>query len=187
MPANTTNRSYPYPVAGDTLADYPVTTALQELAEAVDDDITANLEPVAPQPRAWGNMRSNGVQTIQRNIETPLTYQLQYNDTDNMVNVVTQPTLLTINTAGLYMFHFLVTVPDTNWTNLVLRMKLNGSTEVYVTDQEFRSGAQSTFEYTTSWLWPMAVGDTMTVTLQHNSSGPLWVPARQFMGIRMAA
>lgn len=183
MPANTVNRMYPYSLPTDP-ADVP--GALQSLAEAVDDDITANLAPAALLPRALGHMRSSGTQTVPPNIETPLAYQIQFNDTDNMVNVVSSPTALRINTSGFYMFHCLVSVPDTNWTNLVLRMKVNNTTEVFVTDQEFRSGAQSIFQYTASWMHPMTAGQTMVVTLQHNATGPLWITAREFFGMRMA-
>lgn len=183
MPGATPNRMYPYPLPADP-TDIP--GDLQSLAEAVNDDVQANLAPVVTVPRALGHMRSNGTQTIQPNTETPLNYQIQFRDTDNMVNVVDTPTILTINTAGFYMFHVIVRVPVTNWTNLVLRMKLNSATEIHVADQEFTTGAQSTIDWSVSWMHPMAAGDTMVVTLQSNGSGPLWVPIREFFGMRMA-
>jgi hypothetical protein len=183
MPANTPNRGYTYPIPTDPV-DIP--GDLQELATDVDNDVELNLAPIVGIPRAIGHMRSAGTQTIQPNIATPLNYQIQYNDTDNMVNTINQPTLLTINTAGFYIFHVFVRVPVTNWTNLVLRMLLNNTTEVWVADQEFTTGAQSTIDWTASWTYPMAVGDTMSVTLQTNGSGPLWVPIREFYGMRMA-
>lgn len=191
MPGATPNRGYPYPLPTDTLSPvsanpYGIPAAIEDLAQTVDDDVTANLAPVAPIPRALGNMRSSGAQTIQPNIETSLNYQIQLRDTDNMVNTVTSPTALMINTSGFYMFWVLVTVPVTNWTNLVLRMRLNSTTEVFVTDQEFQSGAQTRFEYTAVWMHPMLAGQTMNVSIQHNGVGPLWILTRQLFGMRMA-
>lgn len=186
MPATTPNRGYPYPIGTDTNADYPITEALQRLAEEVNDDVQTNLVPSAATQRPRGHMRSSGTQTIQRNLETALTFQLQFADTDNMVDTVTLPTVLTVNTPGVYLFHMFALIPDINWTNLVFRMMLNSTTEVFVTDQEFRTGAQQFISMPASWMWPMAAGDTMSVTLQHNASGPLWVTAREFLGMRMA-
>jgi hypothetical protein len=183
MPGATPNRAYPYPLPADPVN---VPADIQALAEAVDNDVQANLESVTNINRVFGHMGSSGVQTVQSGTETPLNYQIQYLDNDNMVNVVSAPTQLSINTAGFYMFHTLVTVPVTNWTNLVLRMKLNTTTEVFNCDQEFQSGAQSRFEYTAVWMYPMTVGDTMSVTIQHNGTGPLWVLNRQLFGVRMA-
>lgn len=184
MPANTPNRGYPYPLPADPVN---IPGDLQSLAEDIDDDITANLAPATTVPRAMGIMRSSGSQTIQPNIETSLAFQIQLKDTDNMVNTVQSPTALMINTAGFYMFHVLITAPVTNWTNLVLRMRLNSTTEVFVTDQEFQSGAQSRFEYTATWMHPMLAGQTMNVTLQHNGVGPVWVLNRELAGMRMAS
>lgn len=182
MPAFT-SRGYPYPVPADPV-DIPGN--LEDLATAVDNDVELNLAPVVSIPRALGHMRSAAVQTITSNVETPLNYQLQYNDTDQMVDIINAPTLMTARTAGFYMFHVLVRVPITNWTNLVLRMKLNSLTEIFVSDQEFTTGAQSTIDYTAVWMHPMAAGDTMMVTISSNGSGPLWIPFREFFGMRMA-
>lgn len=191
MPGATPNRSYPYPLPTDTLSPnsadpYGIHTAIEDLAQSVDNDVTNVIAPAAPIPRPLGNMRSSGAQTIQPNIETSLNYQIQLKDTDNMVNTVTSPTALMINTSGFYMFWVLVTVPVTNWTNLVLRMRLNSTTEVFVSDQEFQSGAQTRFEYSAAWMHPMTAGQTMNVSLQHNGVGPLWILNRQLFGMRMA-
>jgi hypothetical protein len=191
MPGATPNRAYPYPLPTDTLnpnsaSPYGIPAAIEDLAQTVDDDVTANLAPVTSMNRPIGHMRASGAQTIQPNIETSLTYNIQLRDTDNMVNTVTSPTVLTVNTAGFYMFHVLITAPVTNWTNLVLRMRLNSTTEVFVADQEFSTGAQSRFEYSAAWMHPMLAGQTMNVSVQHNGVGPVWILNRELYGMRMA-
>lgn len=183
MPANTANRGYTYSIPTDP-ANVPA--ALEEFATDVDNDVEVNLAPVAPRPRALGHVKSSSVQTLQKNITTFLNYQIEVLDTDNMVDLINFPTQIKATAAGFYMFQCRVTVPDTNWSNLVLRMMLNTTTEIFVTDQEFRSGAQSVFDYSASWAHPMAAGDTMAVSLQHNGTGPLWVTYREFYGMRMA-
>lgn len=183
MPANTPNRGYTYPLPADPVN---IPGDLEEFATDVDNDVELNLAPIFQQTRVMGDMRSTVIQTFQTGQTLPLRFDVEMRDTDDMVDVVNSPTLLTVNTAGFYVFHVSVSVPDTNWSNLVLRMMFNSTTEVYVCDQEFRSGAQSRFHITASWMYPMTVGDTMSVTLQHNSTGPLWVSTRELAGWRMS-
>ena len=184
MPALTPNRSYPYPLSTDP-ADGP--EAIQALAEAVDDDITANLEP-ATRERVYGSMRGAATQAILPNVETTLGFQVQLKDTDDMINVVSSPTIIRINTDGFYAFHGYLTVSTTlNWTNIISRFRLNGA-EMYSATQHLRTTDIPFINWSIQTSFPCVAGDAVTMTFSHNSPATTMSlhPDRQFDAWRMA-
>lgn len=102
MPLNTP-RGYTYPVYGDP-TNFPA--QLQDLAtdvdadvEALDTTITAALN--APSARVESQGPALGPLTVGAN--TTLTYADELYDNDNMVNLGTNNSVVTINTPGIYL------------------------------------------------------------------------------------
>lgn len=185
MPGTTANRGYPYPTPGDPTN---VPGDIQKLAEAVNDDVQANLATVTGTVRAIGSARSSGNQAILTGVETSLTYGIQLQDTDNMVDVVGNPTVITTRQAGKYWVHALVSISTTaTWDNFVFRIRQNNSTSVVVSDQEFMSTNQTSFDFTISSLFQFAAGDTINATVLHNSPSTAIILAAQLVAVRMAS
>jgi hypothetical protein len=183
MPANTANRNYPYPLPADPVA----ISALQDLAEAIDDDITANLEPETRQ-RVYGSMRGAATQAILPNVETVLGFQTELKDTDDMIDVVGAPTIITVNTSGFYAVVGFITLSTTlNWSNVILRFRLNG-TEMYSATQHLRTTDINYIDWSIHSSFPCAAGDVITMTFSHNSPATTMSlpPQREFSALRMA-
>ena len=194
MPALTPNRSYPYPLPTDptNVAGSPDAPGdIELLAEAMDDDITENLEPVAVAPRILGHMRAGQSQTIVPNTETQLSFQVEYQDTDDMVNVINNPTLMTINTSGIYVVWALMSVPffsePVAGPNVIMRLRRNG-VEQHSATQNFQSSAQTFYNWSIASVVSCTAGDNLTVTFSHNSTASIVLSTtREFYAARMAA
>jgi hypothetical protein len=104
----TANRNYPYPDPTDP-ADFP--QAMQDLAEAVDTDITSLLAIVSPPPLmvVVGEAADN---VISPSIETAMVYSTVNYDNDDIADLATSPDAFSVTTDGTYFAHFLAKLPD---------------------------------------------------------------------------
>jgi hypothetical protein len=184
MPAFTPNRNYPYSLPSDP-ADVP--EAIQDLAEAINDDVQANVQ-AARVPRIQGWMRGGQTQTIQPGIETALDFQIAFRDNDNMVDTINAPTVLTVQTPGFYLLWGITNVFfDLSWTKCTLRLKQNGNT-IMSGDQEFQSAAHQYTLWSESTMIYCNAGDTLSMTFNHNSAGYLIIgTTRELYACRMSA
>lgn len=168
MVAFTPNRNYPYSTAGDP-ADVP--QALQDFAEAVDDDLETRDAVIRTRP--YAKLRGAGTVTFPVNVQTPIPFEIEDFDTDSMADLTVSRTLLTVRTAGLYWVHararIYVTgaVPANPFVLLILLE--NGATAFGVNRMHSLSpGSPNYFDVSVSGLGIGAVDDTFSVALHHN-------------------
>lgn len=161
MPATTPNRSYPYPVPTDPV-DVP--GDIQRLAEAVNDDVQANLVPVVG-PRVMAKMRGSTPQTFPAGPIARVLFDITRIDTDNMTDPVNQPGIFTVNTDGFYVCQFTALVPaNVGWNSVRFSIAKNGST-LHSARREFRGTGYAAFTFSGGTILPFVEGDTMELFL----------------------
>lgn len=157
MPATTPNRSYPYPVPTD---ETDVPGDIQRLAEAVNDDVTANVVPAIGQ-RAMAKVRGSTPQTFDAGPTQRVIFDITRLDTDNMTDPVNQPGIITVNTPGFYVCQFTALIPaNVNWNSVRFSLSKNGSL-FHTTRREFRGTGYAAFTYSGGMIIQFAAGDTL--------------------------
>jgi hypothetical protein len=180
MTATTPTRHYPYPLPADP---FDVPGDMQALAEAVDDDVQANLANVI-KPRKYVKLRGTSAMSIVTNIETDIVYETETTDTDNMADLSSLPTAVTIRTAGLYVVTLGAAPRNGSWGQVILRIKQNGVSisELSVTSKP------ATIENFASFgaLIPCVVGDRITTTVTQDGASSMLLDARDLIVFRTA-
>lgn len=167
MPAFTPNRGYPYPLPTDP-ADVP--QALQDLAEAVDDDVEAR--DVVIRSRPFVKVRgSNTTPVPVSGGQVYLPFEIEDFDTDDMADLSVNRTSITIQTAGFYWAHARVRIylTGTPPTNPFVIMSINvNDTPITVGRYHTVPTGPDYFDASISAAFPVSVGDVLQLAFNHN-------------------
>jgi hypothetical protein len=188
MPGFTPQRGYPYPLPADPFhpAGSPDDPGdIQLLAEAINDDIQG-LDDLL-QPRKLVKLRGGVNQVVPTASERNITYDTELADTDGMADLTISSSAVNIQTAGLYIVHCLVTVPNGTWTNVILRVRQNG-TEIASSTLHQQAVSPSRSNSAFGAMAVCVVGDQITTTISQNATGSIVLPSsRDLMVWRMAS
>jgi hypothetical protein len=101
MPGLTSPQNYPYPLYTEA-NNGPA--QIQALAEAIDDSIVAAQANIAlAVERKRGRASGSGAQSIPSGVLTKLTYNSEELDNNNMIDLAVDNTIITVQTAGIYL------------------------------------------------------------------------------------
>jgi hypothetical protein len=182
MPGLTTPLNYPYPLYTEAADGAP---QIQALAEAIDDSIVAAQADISDASnRELCNASSSVNQSIPNATNTFLTYAIENADTDNMVNLGVDNTVVTVNTAG----HYLVTGElefDSNVTgDRILNIIWSGGGIVVNTRVAPLNGNVTRISATK--IFNATVGQTFKLRAFQNSGGALNATFRRITATRIS-
>lgn len=182
MPGLTSPQNYPYPLYTEAANGAP---QIQALAEAIDDSIVAAQATISAASNRKQGRASSGVnQSIPNNVFTTMTYTTENSDTDNMINLGVNNTIITVNTAG----HYLVTGEvefasnATGDRSLVVVWSGGG----FLVNKRIRAVNGDATRFTVSELFNATVGQTFSLQCFQNSGGALNSTFRQIAAVRVS-
>jgi hypothetical protein len=183
MPGQTTTWALRYPLYTEA-ANVP--TQMQNLATDINTGLTTvnNLITLATQRRRAVARRTASV-SIPNNAFTTVTFTAESFDNDNMINLGTDATAITVNTSGLYLL-----IGRNNWAanatgSRAFRFILNGGlVPVTVRDETVAAAATVTNQSFSALVWGN-VGDVFRCQVFQNSGAALNSTTTEFGAVRM--
>lgn len=187
MPGSTPNRSYPYPLYGET-QDFP--TDMQALALAVDTDVANNLaDPIAlalDQPSV--RVHRSISQAVVQNVNVTLTYNTEVYDNDNMANLGVSNTTVTVNTPGFYLVSGSVTIAPSGAAGGAVALVLVSSGGILTNpvgiSRALDNDKDTALSYTTLHYVP-TTPETLSQFARHNHGAGLTSTAAHFTVTRI--
>jgi hypothetical protein len=183
MPGLTPNQSYPYPLYTEAMDP---ATQIQALATAVDTSIVAvNNTITAATTRVLAQALGSAAQSIPNAVSTAMQFNTETFDSDNMINLGTDNTLLTVTVAGSYLI-----VAECEWA-----ANATGSREIFVV----WSGGGPQYNYATravtgdvtrtniGEVYRASIGQTFRINVIQSSGAALNSTLRRVSAIRVSS
>lgn len=186
MPANTPNRAYTYPLYSDT---HGFPADIQELAEDIDADVQAvynQIQQSYDQPAAHV---VGALQVIPSNVSTTCIYTSESYDNDNMVDLATFNTRITIQTPGVYLLNGFIRIQGNGNATLSGAGLTLASTGGIIANPALSSkrldNDKTTSICATALHITLAAGDIITMFVRHNNPAAVTLDIAELSATRM--